>query len=94
MIQKSLIGLGASFLFWWIWTITNMFLINLLLFIGIFGGILIVFYGYHAYNFLSTCKKCEFLQQWDKCPGFADHVKYLKKNNLPNIFTGIKYKKK
>ena len=94
MIQKCLIGLGASYLFWWIWTLPNFFLINLLYFLGIFALLLIFLNGYHAISFYSICRKCEYSREWNRCPGFRDHIKYLKERNLPNIFSSIKNKRK
>jgi len=90
IIQKFLIGLGSAFLFWWIWTLTNLFIINLLYFLGIFSLLMTILTGYHAYSFYSTCKKCKYSRDWKICPGFEDFIKYLEKNNLPNIFNKIK----
>ena len=90
IIQKFLIGLGSTFLFWWIWTLPNLFIINLLYFLGIFSLLLTILTGYHAYSFYSTCKKCKYSLDWKNCPGFKDFIEYLEKNNLPNIFNKIK----
>ena len=53
----------------------------------IFGILLIVLNGYHAYSFYFTCKKCKYSLNWNICPGFEDHRKYLEEHNLPNIFS-------
>jgi len=86
VIQKFCIGIGAAFLFWWIWTLTDLIIINFLYFIAIFGILLIILNGYHASGIYSTCKKCQYSRDWKNCPGFEDYIKYLKENNLPNIF--------
>ncbi len=90
IIQKFLIGLGSTFLFWWIWTLQNLFIINLLYFLVIFCLLLTILTGYHAYGFYATCKKCQYSLNWKICPGFKDFIEYLEKNNLPNIFNKIK----
>jgi hypothetical protein len=86
ILQKFFIGLGSAFLYWWIWTLTNLFFINFLYFLAVFGVLLTLLNGYHAYSFYSTCKKCKYSLDWKSCPGFEDHIKYLEEHNLPNIF--------
>ena len=70
IIQKFCIGLGSVFLFWWIWTLSTNPIVNLLNFMIIFGLIIGILNGYHAYSLLKTCKKCIYASNWKKCPGF------------------------
>ncbi len=70
IIQKFFIGIGSVFLFWWIWTFSSNIFVNLLNFILIFGILIVILNGYHAYNFLKTCKNCEYNANWKVCPGF------------------------
>ncbi|MFW9951733.1 MAG: hypothetical protein ACFFKA_16580, partial [Candidatus Thorarchaeota archaeon] len=70
IIQKMLIGLGASFLFWWIWYSPLSNQAKLIQFILTFGIILSILNIYHVYGFLSACYKCETPFSWNKCLGF------------------------
>jgi len=70
ILQKFFLGLGSVFLFWWIWTLTSDIFLNLLLFSVIFGAIIIILNGYHAYSFLKTCSTCKYKTDWHNCPGF------------------------
>ena len=70
IIQKFLIGLGASFLFWWIWSLPNPQLTNYFIFIYTFSIILGVLNFYHILGFLGTCYKCDTPFSWGKCSGF------------------------
>jgi hypothetical protein len=70
IIQKILIGIGSSFLFWWIWVLPNPIHINIFIFVSIFGPLIILFNMYHAYGLYKTCKKCEYNMNWNSCPGF------------------------
>jgi hypothetical protein len=72
IIQKFFIGLGFAFLFWGIWTLPNSFILNLFLFVIIFGILYSLIMSYHAYSFYITCKKCEYSRNWEECPGFKD----------------------
>ena len=70
IIQKFLIGLGSSFLFWWIWSLPNPPLTNYFIFIYTFSIILGVLNFYHVWGFLGTCYKCATPFSWGKCDGF------------------------
>jgi len=70
ILQKFCIGFGSAFLFWWIWTLTTQIFVNLITFIGIFGAIIVMLNGFHAYSFLKTCRKCKYKTNWHDCPGF------------------------
>ena len=71
IFQKFCIGLGSAFLFWWIWTLTSDMVLNLVIFIAIFGTIIVILNGYHAYGFLKTCRNCRYKTDWQNCPGFG-----------------------
>ncbi len=71
IFQKFCIGLGSVFLFWWIWTLSADIIFNIIIFILIFGVIVVILNGYHAYSFLKTCRKCKYKTDWQKCPGFS-----------------------
>jgi hypothetical protein len=86
IIQKVLFNLGGAFLFWWIFTLPNPFLINFLLFFLIFGSALTIVNAYHAYSFYKTCKKCEYSLEWERCPGFKELFEHCERNHLPNLF--------
>ena len=80
IIQKFLIGLGSSFLFWWIWSLPNPPLTNYFIFIYTFSIILGVLNFYHVWGFLSKCYKCDTPFSWGKCDGF-DTIR----NNLTKL---------
>jgi len=79
IIQKLLISVGLGLLFWWIWTAKNLFFVNLLFFILIFGFLFFVLNAYHGYRLLKICKKCKYSLDWENCPGFKDIYDCLKK---------------
>jgi len=85
IIQKILIGFGASFLFWWIWILPNDFFTNLVLFTLIFGPLLTIFNVYHFYSIYKTCKSCEFCFNWNICPGFKEIKSRLSKNKMEDV---------
>ena len=70
IIQKFLIGLGSSFLFWAIWSLPNPLLTNYFIFMYTFSIILGVLNFYHVYGFVGTCYKCDTPFSWGKCTGF------------------------
>ncbi|MHA1491562.1 MAG: hypothetical protein ACTSRI_18145 [Promethearchaeota archaeon] len=86
IIQKFLFNLGAAFLFWWLWSLPNPFIINFIFFFFLFGSFLSIINAYHGYGMYRICKKCEYSLEWDKCPGFVKYNEYIEKNNLPNLF--------
>lgn len=93
IIQKFLIGLGGAFLFWYIWTLPNPFLLNFVWFFIIFtaltGGLNVL----HAYGFYSTCKKCSYEGRWETCPGFGALNARLEAEGLPHLFVFRKRRK-
>ncbi|MHA1671869.1 MAG: hypothetical protein ACTSV5_15045 [Promethearchaeota archaeon] len=70
IIQKFLIGLGSSFLFWAIWSLPNPILTNYFIFIYTFSILLGVLNFYHIFGFLSKCYRCDTPFSWGKCDGF------------------------
>jgi len=86
IIQKSLFNIGGAFLFWWIFTLPNPFIMNFILFFFLFSILLSLVNAYHAFSFYKTCKKCEFSLEWERCPGFRELFQYCETNNLPNLF--------
>ena len=86
IIQKSLIGLGSAFLFWYILTMQNPFFFNLIYFILVFGLLLTFLNVYHGYSFHKICKKCEYSMDWDNCPGFRKINECFKKHNINFTF--------
>ena len=70
ILQKFLIGLGSSFLFWWIWSLPNPPLTNYFIFSYTFTILLGVMNFYHVYGFLGTCYKCNTPFSWGRCNGF------------------------
>ncbi len=93
IIQKALIGLGASFMFWYIWTLPNSFTMNFLIFNIVFSLLLTVFNAYHGYGLFKICKKCQYKVDWENCPGFEKVNKSFEKYNLSKLFSS-KYEKK
>jgi len=76
IVQKFLIGLGASFLFWWIWSLPNPLLTNYFIFMVTFSILLGILNFYHILGFLGTCYKCDTPFSWGNCNGFGT----IKKN--------------
>jgi len=74
IIQKMLIGLGSSFLFWFIWSLPNAFLINLFYFILVFGFLITLLNLYHALGMQQICKNCKYFSKWGTCPGFQNII--------------------
>jgi hypothetical protein len=71
IIQKIIIGLGASFIFWWIWYGNATPQVKLFTFSYVFSIIIGGLNIYHVYGFFRTCYKCETPFSWGKCPGFS-----------------------
>ena len=86
ILQKILVALGGSFLFWWIWTLPNPFLFTLLICAFSFGLILGALNAYHAYGIFKACKKCEHEGYWEECPGFEEINENLDERGLPRVF--------
>ena len=84
MAQKLIIGIGSSFLFWWIWMLPNPFFLNFLIFVAIFGIILTILNFIHLNGFNKICRKCNFNQNWRICPAFKEinDIFNIKKDNL------------
>ncbi len=86
ILQKVLIGVGSAFLFWWIWSLPNIFIINFLYFIMVYGLIGALLNMYHMYGLNKTCKNCEHSRDWQHCSGFKKIFECFKEHNLNNIF--------
>jgi len=89
IVQKFLIGLGASFLFWWIWSLPNPLLTNYFILMFTFSILLGVLNFYHILGFLGTCYKCDTPFSWGICNGFGTIKKNFarfKLNNFLNQF--------
>ncbi|MBY9003157.1 MAG: hypothetical protein KGD73_04235 [Candidatus Lokiarchaeota archaeon] len=89
ILQKFLIGLGSSFLFWYIMTRPNSRLVNIFIFNIAFGVILGVLNLYHVLGFILTCYKCETPFLWGTCGGFNIIVKNFEKHRLNNFFVSF-----
>lgn len=87
IIQKIAIGIGAAFLFWYITTLQISRFAKLMTFYIVFGILLALLNGYHAYGFIKTCKKCNFLFNWGTCPGFNSIRMSFEKYGLYNLFS-------
>ena len=86
IIQKFLIGLGSSFLFWYIITRPNPREVNRLILNISFGTILSVLNLYHVLGFILTCYKCETPFLWGACGGMQSVIRNIEKFELRNIF--------
>ena len=81
-----LIGMGAAFLFFWIWNSSDVFIVNFVMFFVVFGTLTGALNVYHAFGFYATCQKCEHAGYWDDCPGFKEINKNLEKYDLSPVF--------
>ena len=79
-------GLGCSFVFWGIWKLPNLFVINMFLFFTIFGMIALFLNANHFYGFYKTCRECAFVDDRENCVGLKEVYDNFEKNHLPNIF--------
>ena len=86
VIQKIFIGIGAAFLFWWIWSRDAPISVRYYTFSLIFGLIVGILNLYHAYGFFIKCYKCNTPFAWGSCAGFKFIRDYQAKYNLRNIF--------
>ena len=86
IIQKALIGLGSSFLFWYIMTRPNPRIVNIFIFYFSFGAILTILNIYHVLGFILTCYKCETPFLWGSCGGLISIRKNFEKFGLDNFF--------
>ena len=82
IIQKALIGLGSSFLFWWVFTMPYIIYIRVMIFLLVFGFLITLLNIYHGLNLYMTCKKCEYELDWQNCPGLEEVFNCFKKYNL------------
>ncbi|MGV9172969.1 MAG: hypothetical protein ACOC35_10430 [Promethearchaeia archaeon] len=85
MIQKLLIGIGASLLFWWIWELPYSYVLNFTIFSLIFIPLLMLFNIYHFYSLYKTCRNCNYALNWDKCPGFKIVKENLVENGMGDV---------
>jgi len=86
VVQKALIGLGSSFLFWYILTRPNPRIVNIFIFYISFGVILSILNIYHVLGFVMTCYKCETPFLWGSCGGMRSITKIFEKYKLKNFF--------
>ena len=86
ILQKILMGIGGSFIFWWIWYGNSTAQVRLFTFYFIFSIILGILNFYHAYGFFIKCYKCDTPFAWGSCMGFTFLRKYQTKYNLRNLF--------
>jgi hypothetical protein len=86
IIQKALIGLGSSFLFWYIMTRPNPQYVNILTFYISFTLILGILNFYHALGFIMKCYKCETPFSWGSCGGMRSITHIFEKYGLKNFF--------
>jgi hypothetical protein len=89
IIQKFLIGVGASFLFWWIWYGDTPLNVRFYTFSYTFTIILGILNFYHVYGFFTTCYKCDTPFAWGSCPGFNFLRIFEDKHDLRNLFEGM-----
>jgi len=86
ILQKALIGLGSSFLYWYIMTRPNPRIVNIVIFYFSFGAILSILNIYHVLGFILTCYKCETPFLWGSCDGQITIRNNFEKFGLNNIF--------
>ena len=86
IIQKIIIGIGSSFLFWWVLDLPININSKFILFLVIFGSLLSLFNLHHIYSFYRTCKKCQTPFKWATCSGFTSIQNNLQKDGLNNFF--------
>lgn len=86
IIQKALIGLGSSFLFWYIMTRPNPRIVNIFIFYISFGAIISILNIYHVLGFVMKCYKCETPFLWGSCGGFKSINNNFNKYGINNIF--------
>ena len=86
IFQKILLGLGSAFLFWYIWSLPNSFVVNFVYFVLLFGILFILLNVYHGYGFYKVCKKCEHSMNWNNCPGFKRINECFQKHNVDFAF--------
>jgi len=89
IIQKFLMGIGASFLFWWIWYGETSINVRFYTFSYTFSIILGILNFYHVYGFFTTCYKCNTPFAWGSCSGFNFLRAYEDKHDLRNLFVGM-----
>jgi hypothetical protein len=86
IIQKIMIGLGASFLFWYIMSRPNPRIVNIFTFYISFSLLLGVLNLYHVLGFVMKCYKCDTPFLWGVCGGFKSIVNHFEKYGLENFF--------
>ncbi len=86
IFQKIVIGLGASFLFWWIMNLPITRIEKFFWAMWIFGLLISLLNFYHIYSFFSKCKKCEDCFNWEKCDGFKTVRSNFEKYSLESLF--------
>lgn len=86
ILQKFLIGLGASFLFWGIMLLPNPKILNIWIAFMTLSFLIGLLNIYHTYTFYRNCAKCEIPFDWARCDGLLPIRNNLKKHNLKNVF--------
>lgn len=86
IIQKIAIGIGSSFLLWWILNLPINANTKYTLFLIILGSLLSLFSLHHVLSFYKTCKRCDTPFNWAICSGFNSIKSNLEKSHLNNFF--------
>ena len=89
ILQKALIGLGSSFLFWYIMTRPNPRIVNIFIFYISFGAILGILNIYHVLGFVMKCYACETPFLWGSCGGFKSINENFNKYGLSNFLLSL-----
>jgi len=86
IIQKIIIGIGSSFLFYWILDLPININFKFNLFLIILWSLLSLFNLHHIYSFYKMCKKCQTPFEWATCSGFNSIKNNLHKYRLNDFF--------
>ena len=85
IIQKGFIGVGASFLIYWIMFLPNAPRINFIISFITLNLLITIFNLYHVYGIIRICYKCEYSFNWGICPGFISIRSRMERYKLPNF---------
>lgn len=86
IFQKFLVGLGSAMIFWWIMTLPNPEILNLIISFMTLIILVVLLNIYHTYGSYKMCKKCDTPFAWSSCEGFELIREKLYKYDLNNIF--------
>lgn len=86
IIQKFFIGIGSSFLYWYIGYQPISLSERYFIFNIVFGIIITVLNLYHAYGFYTNCHKCDIPFGWHICEGFKSIRLNFKRYNRDDYF--------